>query len=256
MVYKTRPPPEVCSRRISGYSAITSLMISFGTPSISGAVFALSLPPALPSPSRMKSSSLRTTQDLRSCLWNDSTCRNKFRTMYKGYFSAYPAVWRWEPSPASPFYHSAPSGDEGRASIQQPPKKPLTPCTPKFYFHKLFTSASCVEERVGIVGNGYILRPHSYPSSLRPDLRLSGPRIHGRTRLARGNTDSDVCVQYALPDQGPKGAGSWSRMAPYLGRAKLTSASPPHGSGETPPGGGALSVGSHMGTISWTLDCS
>ena len=71
-----------------------------------------------------------------------------------------------------------------------------------------FISASCVEERVGIVGNGYTLRPQSYPSSLRPNLRLAGPGMHGRIELARGNTDSDVCVQYALPDQGPEGASS------------------------------------------------
>ena len=43
---------------------------------------------------------------------------------------------------------------------------------------------------------------------MRPNLRLVGPGIHGRTGLTRGNTDSDVCVQYALPDQGPEGAGS------------------------------------------------
>ena len=41
-------------------------------------------------------------------------------------------------------------------------------------------------------------------------------------------------------------------MAHHLGRAMLTSASPPHGSGKTPFGGGALSVGCHTGTISWT----
>ena len=52
------------SRRISGYAPITSLRISFGTPSIPGAVLALSLLPALFSSSR------RTTQELRSRLWN------------------------------------------------------------------------------------------------------------------------------------------------------------------------------------------
>ena len=51
--------------------------------------------------------------------------------------------------------------------------------------HKsFFTSASCVEERVGIVGNGCTLGPKSYPSSLRPNLRLAGPGIHGQTGLA------------------------------------------------------------------------
>ena len=70
------------SRRISGYAPITSLRISFGTPSIPGAVFALSLPPALFNSSRVKSSSRRTTQELRSCLWNGSKCGNKLRTMY------------------------------------------------------------------------------------------------------------------------------------------------------------------------------
>ena len=63
-----------------------------------------------------------------------------------------------------------------------------------------FTSTSCKEERVGIVRNGCTLRPQSYPSFLRSNFRLAGPRIHGWTRLARGNTDSEVCVQYELPD--------------------------------------------------------
>ena len=39
----------------------------------------------------------------------------------------------------------------------------------------LFTSASSVEGRVGIVGNGCTLGPKSYHSSLRPNLRLAGP---------------------------------------------------------------------------------
>ena len=65
---------------------------------------------------------------------------------------------------------------------------------------KFFTSASYVEERVGIVGNECILGPKSYPSSLRPNLRLDGHRIHGQTGLPRSHTGSDTCVQYALPD--------------------------------------------------------
>ena len=60
-------------RRIPGYAPITSLRISFGTPSIPGAVFAVSLPPTLFSSSKVKSSSRRTTQELRSYLWNGST---------------------------------------------------------------------------------------------------------------------------------------------------------------------------------------
>ena len=70
------------SKRFSGYAPITSLRILFGTPSIPGAVFALSLPPAVFSSSRVKSSSRRTTQELRSCLWNGSTCGNKPCTTY------------------------------------------------------------------------------------------------------------------------------------------------------------------------------
>ena len=70
------------SRRISEYAPITSLRISFVTPSIPSAVLALSLPPALFSSSRVKSSSRRTTQKLRFYLWNGSTCGNKLRTMY------------------------------------------------------------------------------------------------------------------------------------------------------------------------------
>ena len=72
----------------------------------------------------------------------------------------------------------------------------------------LFTSASCVEERVRIAGNGCTLGPKSYPSFLRPNLRLSVPGIYGQTGLARSKTGSDTCVHYALPDQGPKRAGS------------------------------------------------
>ena len=72
----------------------------------------------------------------------------------------------------------------------------------------LFTSASCVEERVGIAKNGCALGPKSYPSSLTPNLHLAGPGIHGQTGLAQSNKGSDTCVQYALPDRGPEGAGS------------------------------------------------
>ena len=39
-------------------------------------------PHPLSSSSRVKSSSRRTTQELRSRLWNGSTCRNKLCTMY------------------------------------------------------------------------------------------------------------------------------------------------------------------------------
>ena len=78
--------PKDRSKRLSegspGMTPITSLRISFGTPLIPGAVFALNLPPALFSSSRVKSSSRWTTQELRSCLWNGSTCGNKLRTMY------------------------------------------------------------------------------------------------------------------------------------------------------------------------------
>ena len=70
------------SRRVSGYAPITSLRISFGTPSIPGAVFALSLPSALFSSSRVKSSSRRATQELWSYLWKGSRCGDKLRTMY------------------------------------------------------------------------------------------------------------------------------------------------------------------------------
>ena len=69
-------------RRISGYTAITSLRISFGTPSIPGAVLALSFPLDLFNSTRVNSFSHRTTQELRSCLWNDTTCGNKLHTMY------------------------------------------------------------------------------------------------------------------------------------------------------------------------------
>ena len=69
-----------------------------------------------------------------------------------------------------------------------------------------FTSGSCVEERVRIVGNGCTLGPKSYPSSLRPKLCLVRSGIHGQTGFARSDTGSDTCVQYALPDQGPEGA--------------------------------------------------
>ena len=48
----------------------------------SAAVLALSIPPALFSSLKVKSSSHRTTQELRFCLWNDSTCGKKLCTMY------------------------------------------------------------------------------------------------------------------------------------------------------------------------------
>ena len=70
------------SSRIFGYAPITSLRISFGTPSIPGAVLALSLPPALCSSSRVNTYLRGTTQELRSRLWNGSTCGNKLCTIY------------------------------------------------------------------------------------------------------------------------------------------------------------------------------
>ena len=109
-----------------------------------------------------------------------------------------------------------------------------------------FTSASCVEKRVGIVENRSTLGPKSHPpSSLRPNLRLAGPEMYGQTGLPGSNTGSDTCVQYALPDQGPEGAGSWSRMTCRLGRARLTLTLPPRGPGKTPLGDEALPVGCH-----------
>ena len=72
--FPSRRQESKTSRKISRYTPITSLRILFSNPSIPGAVFALSLPPALFSSSRVKSSSLRITQEIRSCLWNGSTC--------------------------------------------------------------------------------------------------------------------------------------------------------------------------------------
>ena len=96
-----------------------------------------------------------------------------------------------------------------------------------------FISASCVKQRVRIVGNGCTLRSRSYLNSLRSKHHLACPERHGRTGLARGNTDSDKCVQYPLSDQGPEGAGSLPRMAHNLGRSRLSSASPLLESGKT-----------------------
>ena len=101
--------------------------------------------------------------------------------------------------------------------------------------------------------NGCTLGLKSYPFSLRPNLRLAGPGIHGQTGLDRSNTGFDTCVQYALPDQGPEGAGSWSRMAHHLGRARLTSTSPPHEPGMTPLGDETLPEGCHTETIVWAV---
>ena len=67
----------------------------------------------------------------------------------------------------------------------------LFPKTSFFVSIDNFTSASCVEERVGIFGNGFTLRPKSYPSSLRPNVYLAGPGIQGQTGLIRSNTGSD-----------------------------------------------------------------
>ena len=55
-----------------------------------------------------------------------------------------------------------------------------------------------VERIVEIVGNGCTLGPQSYPSSLKSNLRSARLGIHGRTRLAQGNTDSDACIQYTI----------------------------------------------------------
>ena len=78
-----------------------------------------------------------------------------------------------------------------------------------FCFPYIISPEHRAERRgVRLVKNGYTLEPQSYPSSRKPNLRLAGPGIHVRTGHAWGNTDSDVCVQYALPDQGPVGAGS------------------------------------------------
>ena len=52
-------------------------------------------------------------------------------------------------------------------------------------------------------GSFALLWAKYYPSSLRPNPRLASPGIYGQTGLARSNTGSDTCVQYALPDQGP-----------------------------------------------------
>ena len=70
------------SRRISGYTELTSARISFGIPPIPGAMLDFSFPSALFSSSRVKSSSRRTIQELRPCLWKDSPCGNKLRKMY------------------------------------------------------------------------------------------------------------------------------------------------------------------------------
>ena len=149
------------------------------------------------------------------------------------------SLWSWRTS----FHRSAPG---------EAPKSTF-PTVFKFASINLFTSASCVEERVGIVGNRCTLGPKTYPSSLRPNLRLAGPGILGQTGLARSNTCSDTCVQYALRYQGAEGAGSWSRMAHHLSRARLTSASPPRGSGKTPLSDEALPVRFHTETIVWTV---
>ena len=84
-------------------------------------------------------------------------------------------------------------------------------------------------------------------------LSLAGPGKHGQTGLAGRNTGSDTCVQYALPEQDPEEACSWSCMAHHLGRARLTSASPPCGPGKTPLSDEALLVGCHTETIVWTV---
>ena len=149
--------------------------------------------------------------------------------------SSRPKTLRW-PSPQPP--DRAPS----RVPRRHPP----------FWGPGGITSASCVEELVGIVGNGCTLGPKSYLSSLKPNLRLAGPGIHGQTGLARSDTGSDTCVQYALSDQCPEGAGSWSRMAHHLGRARLRSALPPRGPGK-PLGDEALPEGCHTRTIVRTV---
>ena len=118
-----------------------------------------------------------------------------------------------------------------------------------------YTSASCVRERVDIVENGCTLGPPSYPSSLGPNHRLSGP---GK------RTDRTRSSQRRLRHLGPihttrsRSRRGWLLIPHanhHLGRARLTSASPPPGSERTPLGGGALPVGCHTGTIVWTELC-
>ena len=87
----------------------------------------------------------------------------------------------------------------------------------------MLTSASCVEGRAEIAKNGYTLGPQSYPSSLGPSLRLTGPGKHERTGLARSTAVSDPCSHHALPDQGPKGLapGSRPQLTPRKSKAHI-----------------------------------
>ena len=69
------------SKRVSGYTIITSLRISFGTPSIPGSLLAFSLLPALLSSSNVKISPHWTVHKLRWSRGNYSTRGNRLWTI-------------------------------------------------------------------------------------------------------------------------------------------------------------------------------
>ena len=71
--------------------------------------------------------------------------------------------------------------------------------------YNLFSSAACAGGWAEIVGNGYTRGWLSYPSSLRPNSRLTSLGIRGRTWPAPNNVDSDFSVQCTLSDHGLKG---------------------------------------------------
>ena len=143
-----------------------------------------------------------------------------------------------------------------RMSLQPtPPKETLD-----FLFLKVlswismnnFTSASCVEKLVGIVGNGYTLAPQSYSSSLRSNLCLADPGIQGRAGLfGATQTPMSVFNTHFLIEV-PKG------VAPYIAlhttSAELSSHQPRFLMGrKDTTRWRTLPVGYHTGAISWTV---
>ena len=128
-----RQPLEVCCPSSAG-----------PTLSIPGAAFALSLPPALFSSSRVKSSSRRTTQELRSCIWNGSTCGNKLRTMY---LTVLPPVHRTFGLPALTARHRVVASRDhllprrARSSFKRPSRADLTKLINEPGFFEVFAKS-------------------------------------------------------------------------------------------------------------------
>ena len=245
---------------------ITSLTISFGSPSIPGAILALNLPPALFSSSRVKSFSRRTMKELLSCRRADF------------------AIFHASCSRESPFErvnlrravrHSRRRTDNYSFHIESlvrlyPQRgiewSSLGRLTIKVACNKgpptSLSEAFLKEEDLGLEGIGEIVgrevrscthaHPPSPPKRTPRQWAAVGPSLPS---LSRGRAiETELCTPQPR-ELCPK---YWARTAPrstihYLGRARHSPASPPRGPWEAPLGDEALPVRCHTETISWTV---